>query len=260
MRDRPKTPEVQSPVRISKAKSAKHNTVIVTSPSKVNYSFTSETKSAKRLYEKELNNSTISQMSNSNEKKKNPTINRLSKDMKHTSSNPNLSSLNPMHKSKSTIEKVAAQYSSTKLKSSPEAREDSARLKLMQFDFDDEEDFSPKPGTTYFNPNLLMNFKEEKLDISSLEGINRCIEYQHIFSYIYWNRQFPLNREFIEDKLPTILSTLLIHPSTQNIIAFEHSLEVLKKVLALPINLKPHLEQIICGITSLYHSPLKVKI
>ena len=181
-RDRPKTPEVHSPLRLTKAKSAKHNTGSINSPSKVNYSFTSESQSAKHQMEKELNNSTISHSNYSNEKKKNSAVNKLTKDMKHTSSNPNLTSaLNQMQKSKSTIEKVNSPYSSSKIKvSSPEAKHDASQHKIMQFDFDDEDDSSPKTGagspTTYFNPKIFKNIKEEKPDISSLEGINRCIE------------------------------------------------------------------------------------
>lgn len=57
-----------------------------------------------------------------------------------------------------------------------------------------------------------------------------------------------------------MLSTLLRHPPTQQLGVIEQSLEVLKEIIALPMDFEPYIRQIISGLVSLYHSPHKVKL
>jgi len=157
VRERPKTPEVSSsPVRNSTKPKATftnnyklNNTVSIDSPKKVNYSFlNNESRSPSSLLDNsEVNTSSVSYAANyTSETRKMASPNRLSKNLKHTASNPNLthsSSHSQLVKPKASPMKQ--QHSPAKVHTFLKSKtvvvsNENPKAKLMKFDFDDEDE------------------------------------------------------------------------------------------------------------------------
>ena len=164
VRERPKTPEVSSsPVRNSKTNKIANNyklnnTMTIDSPSKkMNYSFmNNESRSPSSLLDSsEVNTSSLSYAANyASETRKVGSPNRLSKNMKHTASNPNLAQSTQYLKPKpmpSLLKQQQQQqqhsparpYQKSKTVMIPREEANhtpNPKTKLMKFDFDDEDE------------------------------------------------------------------------------------------------------------------------
>ncbi len=158
-RERPKTPEVSSsPVRNSKTnKITNHyklnNTMTIDSPSKkANYSFVNnDSRSPSSLLDNsEVNTSSLTANYASETRKMGGSPNRLSKNLKHTASNPNLQSTQylkpkPMpsllkQQQQQQQHSPARHYQKSKTVMIPREETPNPKTKLMKFDFDDEDE------------------------------------------------------------------------------------------------------------------------
>jgi len=117
---------------------------------------------------------------------------------------------------------------------------------------DDRMDYMSKPSTaTSISTNKggvatrPPPVKEEKPDLNSLEGIKRAID------------QYPRTKELIEGRLQHIISTVFSQTSKTDLAIIEITLTILNKLLNMKIDLQENIEELICGIASLYHSPPK---
>lgn len=244
-RDALKSKGGKSPSQMKRAKSKTNDSMV--DYSKANQSFTNETKVPKTMTENDVNMSMISLTAN--EKKKHESFSRLSKESKHTNSNPCLTNFI------STKQKIIAvdngfQPQTTTYKEQNSMWEEGQNVRVMQFDFDDEESQNLKSGLSIMNNSKSIPIpkpkKEEKLDLSNLDAIQRIIE------------QYPKNKSLVEEKLSHILAALLKLPLAQNAAPYDRALELLRKMLNLPLKFGPYTRELMAGIIALYHLPQKV--
>lgn len=160
----------KSPTQMKKTKS-KPNESMMESFSKGNLSYTNESKGIKTMTENDVNMSIVSQ--SNNDKKKVDYSSGLLKESKHTSSNPNLN----LAKQKNNILENGYQAQPTTYKEQNAGWDDSPSVRVMQFDFDDEESQNLRSGLSLMNYKSVPKPKEEKVDFTSLDGIQRIIEY-----------------------------------------------------------------------------------
>lgn len=76
---------------------------------------------------------------------------------------------------------------------------------------------------------------------------------------IFFYSQYPRTKDLIEGRLQHIISTVFSQTSKTDLSVIELTLTILNKLLNMKIDLQDNIEELICGIASLYHSPQKVR-